>query len=220
MCRLPFCVLFPTWPKTLTIFLIIYIHIYVGITCEYRPHGLLATSVTPWGSEKRAFLPPFMGSWWKHVSPQPRTMIVYVCTVCVHSGTSSIHWKMANWVRSRCRWIECDLSVLLIGMKLPHAVSTVITFVRAVPTYCKHTWAAEVPLLISICSWTHYNIQYIQLFRGFSPDCTLHTAITHVISVLERWRSRMITQSEFTWDSIVPILLSREWLQCAMCIRD
>ena len=25
-------------------------------------------------------------------------------------------------------------------------------------------------------------------FRVFSPDCTLHTAITHVISVLERWR--------------------------------
>ena len=26
----------------------------------------------------------------------------------------------------------------------------------------------------------------VQLFQGFSPDCTLHSAITHVISVLER----------------------------------
>ena len=25
-------------------------------------------------------------------------------------------------------------------------------------------------------------------YRVFSPDCTLHTAITHVISVLERWK--------------------------------
>ena len=29
---------------------------------------------------------------------------------------------------------------------------------------------------------------YYNLFRVFSPDCTLHTAITHVISVLERSR--------------------------------
>ena len=35
-------------------------------------------------------------------------------------------------------------------------------------------------------------------FGVFSPNCTLHTAITHVISVLERRRSRMITPSEFT----------------------
>ena len=31
-----------------------------------------------------------------------------------------------------------------------------------------------------VCTYSH--------FRGFSPDCTLHTAITCVISVLE-WQS-------------------------------
>ena len=29
---------------------------------------------------------------------------------------------------------------------------------------------------------------YYSCFRGFSPDCTLHYAITHVISVLEQQR--------------------------------
>ena len=33
-------------------------------------------------------------------------------------------------------------------------------------------------------------------FRDFSPDCTLHTAITHMISVLERW-THTITPLEF-----------------------
>ena len=31
------------------------------------------------------------------------------------------------------------------------------------------------------------NVAAYSLFKVFSPDCTLHTAITHVISVLERW---------------------------------
>ena len=63
----------------------------------------------------------------------------------------------------------------------------------------------------------YWNIRtYAQSFRSFSPDCMLHTAITHVILVFERWSPRMIMPSEFTWDSTVPILLSHEWSQSAM----
>ena len=34
-------------------------------------------------------------------------------------------------------------------------------------------------VILSTCQYSH--------FRGFSPDCTLHSAITHMIKVLERW---------------------------------
>ena len=45
----------------------------------------------------------------------------------------------------------------------------------------------NVPLPHSMCEVFIHAILY-NLFRVFSPDCTLHTAITSVISVLERSR--------------------------------
>ena len=39
-------------------------------------------------------------------------------------------------------------------------------------------------------SYSHFGV--------FSPDCTLHTAITHVITVLEQWILMWCTPLEFT----------------------
>ena len=47
-----------------------------------------------------------------------------------------------------------------------------------------------IPQLFShrtVCNQVTISQTCLQLFWFFSPDCTLHTAITHVISVLE-WR--------------------------------
>ena len=39
------------------------------------------------------------------------------------------------------------------------------------------------------CRYKSKNVlnNYYSRFRVFSPNCTLHTAITHVIAVLEQW---------------------------------
>ena len=66
--------------------------------------------------------------------------------------------------------------------------------------YAKHQWmyrhlARMEPIQMlyicvhTVCTYTHIQVlrSTYNRFRVFSPNCTMHTAITHVISVLEPW---------------------------------
>ena len=67
---------------------------------------------------------------------------------------------------------------------------------------------------VCVHTYTHYYFcttpapvhwyTHVQLFTTPIPDCTLHTAITHIITVLEQWSLMWIPMAFSTWDSTAP----------------
>lgn len=71
--------------------------------------------------------------------------------------------------------------------------------------------------------WTVGSLMWLLMtytiysFSISTSDCTLLTAIEHMITVLKWKIVTCYLLSEITWDSAFPILTSHDWLHCVVC---
>ena len=106
------------------------------------------------------------------------------------------------------KWHNC-----YITHRTTHHMGIPLAFIRNVPVRGLNGKCKGLPLSMSTVLGTYIS-------RVSSLNCTIYTACSHVITVLERWSLTWYTVLEFTWDSTILILYSREWLQCAVWTRN
>ena len=143
---------------------------------------------------------------------------------------SSAFWCLISWTNVTCiDMAACQLAVYrlwaIIALRAitlrkhprPHGVRQLWIIRDAI----YHPWQC-------ICSDNEFNDQPtytcaaswpVQLFQNVSPNCTLHNAITQMISVFE-WQSLTCYWPSDSHETLSFQYCIREWLQCAMCNWD
>ena len=136
---------------------------------------------------------------------------------------------------SECEWQLCWECVTMCGVTSEEhcrAVQIMVTllaliwFCKVIQTSVSVVWTLNRPEQKKHCSCCVMTLEMagrewgdstLQLCQGFQSQFTLHTAITHAISVLERQSLTCYTPLELKWDYTFTILYSVEYLQYITC---